>query len=114
MIFMPGIRRHGSEKKGVEEDSEVALWPAHVQTRGTIDRFLATDHNVPSMLLSVFRLSSRKRNTFRYFSCSARKEKKFDVLFLGRDEFSCRVFNSLYGADGECSALLDSCLILRL
>ncbi|KIY72685.1 Formyltransferase [Cylindrobasidium torrendii FP15055 ss-10] len=52
------------------------------------------------MLALVSRLQTRRGlRCARWFSCSTRRGTKYDVLFLGRDEFSCSIFQALYGAD---------------
>ena len=46
----------------------------------------------------------------RHFS---QETRKYNILFMGRDEFSCGVFRELYAADGASPLLRNSYLDLN-
>lgn len=52
------------------------------------------------MLLTLTRRVPSKRYVSRQIRRYSQEAKKFNILYMGRDEFSCGVFRELYAAPG--------------
>lgn len=57
----------------------------------------ATGSHLIMLLVSTRRV---RRHILRQVRLYSQEAKKFDILYMGRDEFSCGVFRELYAASG--------------